>query len=362
MSRYALVLVAGLCGTLAVPARAALVNFAAVIDGAQETPPNLSPASATGTFVMDTVADTLSFNVVIVVPPPTGEILAHIHGFAPPGVPAGILMPLPLGSPKIGVWNFLPAQEANIIAGLTYVNIHSNALPGGEIRGQILRVPTCGDGILDGGEQCDDGNTDNGDCCDSACQYEANGSPCEGATLCTAGQCDSAGTCVGAIRTNCRSATKTLLLVKNKLPDAGDKLKFKWTKGAATMVGDFGSPTTTTEYALCVYAGTSAAPIVEAEVAPSATRWTPNGVTGFKYYDPGHTSDGAHRMFLSSGIGGKAHVDYKGKGPNLPDPPPGPYTLPVTAQLVNSSNNVCFEAVFNINDVITNSMVKFKAK
>jgi cysteine-rich repeat protein len=31
-------------------------------------------------------------------------------------------------------------------------------------------VPTCGDGILDGGEVCDDGNTSNGDGCSSDCK------------------------------------------------------------------------------------------------------------------------------------------------------------------------------------------------
>ena len=32
-------------------------------------------------------------------------------------------------------------QEANILAGLTYVNIHSQMFPGGEIRGQIIPIP-----------------------------------------------------------------------------------------------------------------------------------------------------------------------------------------------------------------------------
>ena len=361
-SRYALVLVAGLCWTLAVPARAALVNFNAVINGAQETPPNLSPALATGTFVMDTVADTLSVNVVITVPPPSGELFSHIHGYALPGVPAGIVFGLPNGSPKLAVWNFGPADEPQIIAGSAYVNIHSNALPAGEIRGQILCVPSCGDGILDGGEQCDDGNTDDDDCCDSTCQYEANGSPCEGANLCTAGQCDGAGNCVGAVRNNCRSALKSSLMIKNPSGDK-DKLVWKWLKGDATTLAEFGSPTTTTEYALCVYAGTSAAPILEAEVGPSATLWAPAGTTGLKYKDPaGTTSDGVTKVLLKEGAAGKAKTLLKGKGADLPDAPAGPYTLPVTAQLVNSTNSVCFEGVYDTGDIIKNETELFKAK
>ena len=347
------------CVCITTPARAALVNFAAVVNGAQETPPNGSPALATGTFVMDTALDTLSVNVVILIPPPSGEIAAHIHGFAAPGVPAGIRFGLPPGSPKIAVWNFLPADEPSIIAGLTYVNLHSAAFPGGEIRGQILRVPSCGDGIVDGGEQCDDGNTDNGDCCNSACQYEANGNPCEGASLCTAGQCDGAGSCVGTIRSGCRGALKSSLMIKNPSGDK-DKLGWKWLKGAATTLAEFGSPTTTTEYALCVYAGTSATPIIEAEVAPSGTLWAPAGTTGLKYKDATGVSDGVTKVILKEGALDKAKALLKGKGANLPDPPAGPYTLPVTAQLVNSANNICFEGVYS--SAIKNEAEQFKAK
>lgn len=36
----------------------------------------------------------------------------------------------------------------------------------------------CGNGVVDAGEQCDDGNTQGGDCCSSACQFEAAGATC----------------------------------------------------------------------------------------------------------------------------------------------------------------------------------------
>lgn len=67
----------------------------------------------------------------------SAETMAHIHGFAPPTVNAGIIHTLPLGNPKIGVFNYSQAQEAGILNGLTYVNIHSVNFPNGEIRGQI---------------------------------------------------------------------------------------------------------------------------------------------------------------------------------------------------------------------------------
>src|SRR5262245_20195994 len=172
------------CLLLAAPAGATLRYFSASIDGAQETPPNGSPGMASGTFTMDTNANTLSYNIVITVATPTAENNAHIHGFAAPGVPAGILHPLPLGTPKVGVWNYgaSVSDENNIIAGLTYVNIHTVANPGGEIRGQILQTGFCGDGIIQGGngEACDDLNSTSGDGCSDTCQVE-NCFTCAGA-------------------------------------------------------------------------------------------------------------------------------------------------------------------------------------
>lgn len=61
---------------------------------------------------------------------------------------------------------------------------------------RIIPVPVCGNGDVEAGEACDDSNVLNGDCCSSACQYEANGSPCPSdGNGCTDDQCDGAGTC-----------------------------------------------------------------------------------------------------------------------------------------------------------------------
>ena len=57
---------------------------------------------------------------------------------------------------------------------------------------------TCGDGIVSPGEDCDDGGTVDGDCCSSTCSFEASGSSCDDATVCTdVDECDGAGTCAG---------------------------------------------------------------------------------------------------------------------------------------------------------------------
>lgn len=59
-----------------------------------------------------------------------------------------------------------------------------------------VRVPVCGNGIVEPGEQCDDVNPFAFDCCSGSCVLDAAGSSCAGDFLpCTADVCDGAGTC-----------------------------------------------------------------------------------------------------------------------------------------------------------------------
>lgn len=140
--RIRTIVVAGLILVLALDARAQIFNYTVTMDGAQETPPVATAATGSGTAVIDTTANTLtlsySFSGLS-----SAQTDAHIHGFAGIGAgPAGVLNPLPLGSPVVNhIWNFTEPQEASILAGLTYVNIHSSNFGGGEIRGQIVPEP-----------------------------------------------------------------------------------------------------------------------------------------------------------------------------------------------------------------------------
>lgn len=114
-------------------------TYSALLDGVQEVPPVATPAGGTGSFTLD-ASKILSFNIQF-----SGligsETAAHIHGPAATGVNAGVLFGLPAGSPKIGtIGPLTPAQEADLNAGLWYVNVHSTFRPGGEIRGQILNT------------------------------------------------------------------------------------------------------------------------------------------------------------------------------------------------------------------------------
>lgn len=116
--------------------RGQIVHYVNPLDGLQETPPNGSPAVGYALVALDRAADSLSFDINRS-PFGTAEAAAHIHGFAPPGVAAGVLVGLPAGVRKLGSWAYGAANEPNVLAGLTYVNIHTAAFPGGEIRGQL---------------------------------------------------------------------------------------------------------------------------------------------------------------------------------------------------------------------------------
>lgn len=110
------------------------------IDGLQPAPPTGSPGMGIG-FVTLQLDGTLDFDIFF-----TGllgvEVAAHFHGPAMFGQNAGVLFPLPLGSPKLGsVGPLSPQQQSDLLAGLWYVNIHSTMFPGGEIRGQVVPAP-----------------------------------------------------------------------------------------------------------------------------------------------------------------------------------------------------------------------------
>lgn len=135
----AIALAVSVCATSS--ASAAIITLSAVLDASQEVanPPVVSDAFGYGLFELDDQTNELSYQIIFTPSLLTSaELMAHVHGPAPIGVNAGVVFALPAGTPKVGTTTLTAQQQADLLNGLMYVNIHTNNHQGGEIRGQIL--------------------------------------------------------------------------------------------------------------------------------------------------------------------------------------------------------------------------------
>ncbi len=135
-----LALVAGLAVAAASPAAFAKeTHFSFSLSGKQETPPNDSTATGSGTATYDDATHSFTWNVTFsgIATPTTA---AHFHGPAAEGKSAPPTVPLkaPITSPLVGSATLTDAQAQELLAGQRYFNVHSQKDPGGEIRGQVL--------------------------------------------------------------------------------------------------------------------------------------------------------------------------------------------------------------------------------
>jgi mono/diheme cytochrome c family protein len=113
----------------------------AMLSGAAEVPPVESAGTGTAYILYDAAAARIAWTVDYtgLTGPATG---AHIHGPATPQETAGVLINLQGGEESPGRLqgeaDITPEQAAQLAEGLLYVNIHTEANRGGEIRGQLL--------------------------------------------------------------------------------------------------------------------------------------------------------------------------------------------------------------------------------
>lgn len=121
-------------------------NLVAQLSGADEVPPVATAAHGTAHFHVSSDGTTVSYKVVVN-KPSAPVVAAHIHR-APVGVNGPVVVPLfPAPNVKVNnnttvfsgtfpmaVW---PTLVADAAAGLLYVNVHTPAVPSGEIRGQL---------------------------------------------------------------------------------------------------------------------------------------------------------------------------------------------------------------------------------
>jgi len=162
----------------------------------------------------------------------------------------------------------------------------------------------------------------------------------------------------------CRVPNKTILLVKNGPTPTKDKLVWKFLKGPATTAGDFGSPTTTDDYELCIYGGGS---LLTSATAPAGGTcagrpcWKDRGVKGYKYVDRDTTPNGIQKLILKSGDILRSKVVVKAKGANLDLPSLPIMAFPLVVQL-QGEHGECWDGTFDLGDVRSNDASAFKAK
>ncbi|HEV7734387.1 MAG TPA: FG-GAP-like repeat-containing protein [Candidatus Binatia bacterium] len=145
-------------------------------------------------------------------------------------------------------------------------------------------------------------------------------------------------------------AKKSSIQLKNKTPDTGDGLTWKWTKGAVTAKADFGNPVATDSYALCMYENGA---LVQSWEMPAGQMcgtkpcWRDIG-KGFSYSDKDLTPDGIQSLKITEGLlAGKAKITLKGKGSHLGLAGLDGLTGVLDVQLQKSSGGVCWGATFS---------------
>ena len=117
------------------------LHIPVTLTGAAEVPP-VTP-SGSGTASLTLIGNQLLYSVSY-----SGlsgpAIAAHIHGPAPAGSNAPVIVPFktPSGTSGTisGAATLTPTQIAYLWSGQTYVNVHSSTNAGGELRGQIVPV------------------------------------------------------------------------------------------------------------------------------------------------------------------------------------------------------------------------------
>jgi len=112
----------------------------ATLDGKAEVPPNTSAGTGSADLDYDAATKKLSWKLTYsgLSGPATA---AHFHGPAETGKNGGVAVAIPnaTSSPAEGSATLTDAQAADLVAGKYYINVHTAANPGGEIRGQVTK-------------------------------------------------------------------------------------------------------------------------------------------------------------------------------------------------------------------------------
>lgn len=130
---------AGALVALPAAALAQAMTQEVMLSGANEVPAVTTSGSGVATVTYDPATKMLTWSVTYdgLSGDATG---AHFHGPAEPGANAGVVVPMDhAAKPIAGSATLTDEQAGQFTAGLWYINIHTAANRGGEIRGWVAK-------------------------------------------------------------------------------------------------------------------------------------------------------------------------------------------------------------------------------
>jgi hypothetical protein len=141
-----------------------------------------------------------------------------------------------------------------------------------------------------------------------------------------------------------------------------DTFRWKWQRGQATDLSDFGTPTRFTSYELCLADGAGDVIAVNVPAGGSCRLrpcWTQVGTRGHRFKDADGQQHGIRQITLRAGTEGHAAIAVRAKG-DL-ELPPLPLALPLTVRLRNSDGQ-CWAGTFSAAGVQRNEAGKFSGR
>lgn len=131
------------------------MTYWADMAGNNEVPPVTTNATGTGHFMYNFYTHELQYNVTVSNPDALSFTAMHIHN-APAGVNGPVIINFNLTATSATSFNasgsatLTAGQQAELVNGNLYVNAHTTAHTGGEIRGQIMPTGSLGEGVIVG--------------------------------------------------------------------------------------------------------------------------------------------------------------------------------------------------------------------